>query len=74
MPHALIVDDDTNFQEGLAQVVEREGFTAATATTLADARAELAHAAPDAVLLDLNLRMARGWSCSRSFRATALRR
>ncbi|HEY7921824.1 MAG: sigma-54-dependent transcriptional regulator [Burkholderiales bacterium] len=55
MPHALIVDDDTNFQEGLAQVVEREGFTAATATTLADARAELAHAVPDAVLLDLNL-------------------
>jgi DNA-binding NtrC family response regulator len=55
MPHALIVDDDTSFQEGLAQVVEREGFTAATATSLADARAELAHAAPDAVLLDLNL-------------------
>src|SRR6185436_4101056 len=55
MPHALIVDDDTTFQEGLAQVVEREGFTAATAATLADARAELAHAVPDAVLLDLNL-------------------
>jgi len=55
MPHALIVDDDTNFQEGLAQVVEREGFTSATAATLADARAELAQAAPDAVLLDLNL-------------------
>ncbi len=46
MPHALIVDDDTNFQEGLAQVVEREGFTAATATTLADARAELAQRLP----------------------------
>ena len=55
MPHALIVDDDSTFQEGLAQVVEREGFSAATAATLADARAELARAVPDAVLLDLNL-------------------
>ena len=35
--------------------MEREGFTAATATTLADARAELAQGLPDAVLLDLNL-------------------
>ena len=55
MPHALIVDDDKEFQEGLAQVVEREGFTAATAASLADARAELAQAVPDVVLLDLKL-------------------
>jgi two-component system response regulator AtoC len=55
MPRALIVDDDLNFQLGLAEVVEREGFTAVTAGTLADARAELAQGLPDAVLIDLNL-------------------
>jgi two-component system, NtrC family, response regulator AtoC len=55
MPRALIVDDDLNFQLGLAEVVTREGFVASTAASLAEARKDLAKATPDVMLLDLQL-------------------
>jgi len=55
MPRALIVDDDLNFQLGLAEVVRREGFTASTAASLAEARKDLAKGMPDVMLLDLQL-------------------
>jgi len=55
MPHALIVDDDLSFQLGFAEVVQREGFTIATAPTLKDAREELAKNPPHVLFLDLNL-------------------
>ena len=55
MAHALIVDDDLGFRLGLAQAVEREGFTTATASSLREARAELAAQPPDVVLVDLKL-------------------
>jgi DNA-binding NtrC family response regulator len=54
-PRALIVDDDLNFQHGLAEVVSREGFAPLTAASLADARQELAQGVPEAVLIDLHL-------------------
>jgi DNA-binding NtrC family response regulator len=52
---ALIVDDDMGFQMGLAEAVRREGFAAATANNLAEARQKLAEAPADVVLIDLNL-------------------
>jgi DNA-binding NtrC family response regulator len=55
MPHALIVDDDTNFLLGLSEVVGREGFSTATAHSLKDARTEMAKARPDVLLVDLHL-------------------
>jgi DNA-binding NtrC family response regulator len=55
MPHALIVDDDLTFLFGFADVVEREGFTIATAPSLKEAREELAKHVPDVLFLDLNL-------------------
>ena len=55
MPHALIVDDDLSFLLGFADVVQREGFTIATAPSLKEAREELARNAPDVLFLDLNL-------------------
>jgi DNA-binding NtrC family response regulator len=55
MPRALIVDDDLNFQLGLAEVVAHEGFTASTAASLAEARKDLARGIPDVMLLDLQL-------------------
>jgi two-component system response regulator AtoC len=55
MPHALVVDDDVNFLLGLAEIVCREGFTAATANSVTEARAELAKQVPDVVLADLQL-------------------
>jgi two-component system, NtrC family, response regulator AtoC len=55
MARALIVDDDLGFRLGLAEAVGREGLEVATAGSLAEARADIARAAPDAVLLDLSL-------------------
>jgi two-component system response regulator AtoC len=55
MPHALIVDDDMSFQAGLAEAVRLEGFTATTAASLKEARAELSRAIPDVLFVDLKL-------------------
>jgi DNA-binding NtrC family response regulator len=55
LPHALIVDDDLTFQLGLAEVVQREGFTTATAGALKEAREELGRRPPDVLFVDLNL-------------------
>jgi two-component system, NtrC family, response regulator AtoC len=55
MLHALLVDDDVNFALGLAEVVGREGFSTKTANTLKEAKAELAKAVPDVLLVDLHL-------------------
>lgn len=55
MGHALIVDDDSDTAEMLAEMVASQGFTAATARTMRDARRQLATSAPDVVFLDLIL-------------------
>ena len=55
MPHVLIVDDDTHTLRSMAELVSREGFSAATAATLQEARAQIALQRPDVVLLDLVL-------------------
>lgn len=56
MPHVLIVDDDVNAVTGLAELVAREGgFTTATASTLKEAREQMARERPDVVLLDIML-------------------
>jgi two-component system, NtrC family, response regulator AtoC len=54
-PRALIVDDDSGFQLGLAELVRREGFAVATASSLAQAREEIAASRPDILLVDLRL-------------------
>ena len=55
MPHALIVEDDTDSAGMLAEIVAAEGFSTATAGSLLDARRQLAFRTPDIVLLDLTL-------------------
>src|SRR6266542_1008624 len=55
MPHALIVDDDLSFQLAFAEVVQREGFTIATAPSLKEAQKELAKNPPHILFLNLNL-------------------
>jgi DNA-binding NtrC family response regulator len=55
MGHALIVEDDADSAEMMAALIASEGFTAATAQTLRDARRQLAMREPDIVLLDLHL-------------------
>ncbi|MCL4798763.1 MAG: sigma-54 dependent transcriptional regulator [Burkholderiales bacterium] len=55
MPHALIVEDDRDSAEVLAELIKAEGFSAASAGTLAEARQQIVLRAPDVILLDLVL-------------------
>ncbi|HEU5310484.1 MAG TPA: sigma-54 dependent transcriptional regulator, partial [Candidatus Eisenbacteria bacterium] len=55
MPQALIVDDEPNSVHAMAELVEKEGFTTATAGTLAEARNRLSEDRPDVILVDLML-------------------
>jgi DNA-binding NtrC family response regulator len=55
VPQALIVDDDLGFALSLAEAVGREGFEAATAGSVKDARRELAATPPDVLITDLQL-------------------
>src|SRR5690606_37523505 len=47
VPHALIVEDDADSAEMLAEIVAAEGFSTATAGSLLDARRQLAFRKPD---------------------------
>jgi len=60
MSRALVVDDDLSFLTAEAELVEREGFTTMTATSLAEARPRLQEDPPDVVLVDLMLPDGRG--------------
>jgi two-component system response regulator AtoC len=55
MGHALIVEDDLDSARMMAALVTTEGYSAATAQSLRDARRQLALQPPDLVLLDLRL-------------------
>jgi two-component system response regulator AtoC len=55
VPHALLVDDDSDAAETMAMLIANEGFTVATAGSLQDARRQMALQEPDIVLLDLML-------------------
>jgi DNA-binding NtrC family response regulator len=52
---ALVVDDDPDFRRSMAMLVEREGFAVREADSVASARASLAEARADIVLIDLSL-------------------
>jgi two-component system, NtrC family, response regulator AtoC len=53
--HALIVEDDADSARMMATLVAHEGFSAATAQSLQDARRQIALHSPDVLLLDLGL-------------------
>jgi two-component system nitrate/nitrite response regulator NarL len=56
MPAVLIVDDDPEFRRRASRVLADRGYdVVGTAATVAQARARLRDARPDAVLLDVNL-------------------
>jgi DNA-binding NtrC family response regulator len=55
MPHALIVDDDTDAAESLRLLIAGEQFTVAVAHNLRDARRQISLQQPDIMLLDLRL-------------------
>ncbi len=55
MPHVLIVDDEANTRNMLAEVVAQEGFSVVTAQDLREARIHMVRQTPDVILTDLKL-------------------
>jgi DNA-binding NtrC family response regulator len=55
MPHALIVEDDADSLTALEQVVQREGFTTSTASTLKQAQEIMAGSTVDLLITDIML-------------------
>jgi len=55
MPNALIIEDNSSSLNSLVQLVEREGFKARAAKSLAEAREHLNEKVPDLILTDLVL-------------------
>jgi two-component system, NtrC family, response regulator AtoC len=55
MPHALVVDDDSDSAASLRALIAAENFTVAVAHNLRDARRQIALQQPDILLLDLLL-------------------
>jgi two-component system, NtrC family, response regulator AtoC len=55
MPHALVVDDDSDSATSLRALIAGEQFTVAVAHNLRDARRQIALQQPDILLLDLLL-------------------
>jgi DNA-binding NtrC family response regulator len=55
MPHALVVDDDTDSATSMRALIAGEQFTVAVAHNLRDARRQISLQQPDILLLDLRL-------------------
>jgi two-component system phosphate regulon response regulator OmpR len=72
--HALVVDDDEASLFGMTHVVEKHGFSTATAATWDEARRELATQDFDVVLLDVFLPGGRGSTSCSTCPSTAGRR
>jgi DNA-binding NtrC family response regulator len=55
MPHVLIVDDDANTRQALAEVIGEDGLTTVMASDLREARIQIGRQMPDVVFTDLKL-------------------
>ena len=55
MPHAILVDDDAEFLDGLTELVRGDGFTVETASTFAQGKALLEKRVPDLLVVDVTL-------------------
>jgi DNA-binding NtrC family response regulator len=55
MPHLLLVDDDPEALDWLAELAKAEGFTVSTADSLRSARIHMTRLQPDLLLTDLQL-------------------
>jgi two-component system, OmpR family, response regulator RegX3 len=67
----LLVEDEASIAEPFREALMREGFAATCAATLAEARAAIAHAEPDIVLLDVMLPDGDGRDLARELRASS---
>jgi two-component system response regulator AtoC len=71
MLHALLIDDDTDFLAGLAEIADQEGFEVATAGTLKEAREHLLRGPIDITVVDLVLPDGQGTELLQELRDTS---
>jgi DNA-binding response OmpR family regulator len=69
-PRLLVVDDDAGLRDVLARYFGYNNFDVSTASNAMQARAQIASAVPDLVLLDVNMPGESGLSLSRWLRET----
>lgn len=55
MPHLLIVDDEQDIRELIADIAQEQGFSVAQAGNIKQARIQLERQAPNVVLMDMQL-------------------
>jgi DNA-binding response OmpR family regulator len=67
----LVVDDDRDIRDAIAQILTEEGFEVSEAGNGQQALAEIARKMPDLVLLDLMMPVMNGWQVLQALRQTA---
>ncbi|MCL4810903.1 MAG: response regulator [Vicinamibacteraceae bacterium] len=67
-PLVLIVDDDQNSREGLAEFLVQQGFRITEASDGAEALQKVEARLPDVVLLDLAIPRVDGWTVARELK------
>jgi CheY-like chemotaxis protein len=68
----LVVDDDRAIREILADVLGLEGYPVVTAVNGAEALAQVEHALPRLILLDMRMPVMDGWAFARALRERGL--
>jgi CheY-like chemotaxis protein len=72
-PHVLVVDDDVDIRQTIADILESEGYSVAMAGTGRDALACIMARAPALILLDLQMPVMSGWKVLSHLRAQRIR-
>jgi two-component system sensor histidine kinase/response regulator len=70
VPQVLVVDDDKDIRESLAQILVEEGFDVSSAENGKVALEEIARRVPDVVLLDLMMPVMNGWQVLETLRSS----
>ncbi len=69
----LVVDDDPGVRTTVAEILESEGYTVATAENGLEALRALETVSPELVLLDMQMPVLDGWEFARKLRERGLR-
>ena len=71
MASVLVVDDDRDIRDALAQILTEEGFEVSEAANGVQALAEITRKVPDLVLLDLMMPVMNGWQVLQALRQSS---
>jgi CheY-like chemotaxis protein len=66
--HILVVDDDFDLREAVADILRDEGFDVVEASNGAEALEQVARRKPDVMVLDLMMPVVDGWQVLRTIR------